>query len=113
MAKETNMMPIDGKKLESAFKRRGIPMTQASQEIGFATSYLGNCVALGRIRKAAVHTLKSLYNIEYNDIAPNHEPEEAPKQPEKQVGESGIDYEKMYRMIYCAVYEAFKKALAE
>lgn len=108
MAKETNMMPIDGKKFESALKRRGIPMQQASREIGFASSYLGNCVALGRIRKAAVHTLKSLYNIEYNDIAPDSKTEEK-HEPTNPV----IDYGMMYKTIYGAVYEAVKKALAE
>ena len=104
---------IDGKKLRAELKKRALIAAEVSNEIGYSGTYIKNACDSGKIRLAAVHSLKSLYNIEYNDIAPNHEPEEAPKQPEKQVGESGIDYEKMYRMIYCAVYEAFKKALTE
>lgn len=99
---------IDGEKLRAELKKRALIAADVSHEIGYSGTYIKNACDSGKIRLAAAHMLKSLYNIEYDDIAPDSETEEK-HEPTTPV----IDYEKMYRMIYCAVYEAVKKALTE
>lgn len=106
------MEQIDGKKLEKILSERGIGRKEASVEIGFSEYFIGNCILRNTMNTSAIKGLELRYNIKPDDFVIHEEKEEViePEKPERAVL---LDYEKLYQTIYCAVYEAVKKAWSE
>lgn len=106
---KTTLVEIDGEKLERLISKRGLSLREASEEIGYSRWFLSNCKSRGVINKSALIGLQSKLNVTYEDLK-KEEPEiikvlkEEPK-----AEETGIDYERLWKVIYTAT----KKAMEE
>lgn len=112
----TTMKKIDGKKLSNELQKRGLTKAGASKELGYSSVFMNNACARNVINTPATLLLEKLYNIKYEDYAPDKE-EESAVEPVKTVHEEPVIsddfYNKMYKLVYSAVYEAVKKAWSE
>lgn len=98
---------VDGTRLQTALKRRGITMRQASQEMGYADSYLSyGCTKAGHLLPSVVIMLEKLYGIkqEEYEVKPEATEEAKPVVP-------SFDMNELYKTIYTAVFNATKEAL--
>ena len=112
--------PINGELLRAEFKTRGVMLTDASVKIGYDELYLSKAIRQGLMPKSVMLLIQAMYNIDpeiYRVKAVEAEPE---KEVETAVVEvvqhSGLtddDLEKLYKVIYSAVYKATKRALEE
>lgn len=120
MPKE-NRYPIDKEKFRKEITRRGLSLTEASLEIGRASSYLSNIICEGNINKATITVLEKLYNLHYEaykqtESVPESAQTETSEEPPK--GQMTFQLPSMtkdefWKVIYTAVYEAVKKAWSE
>ena len=106
-----NYVNIDSKKLKDIFYKRGLTYQEVSQAIGFEDSFISNVLKSEKLNQPAAKLLKLVYNIEPAEYELCDEPEpviESEKIVEPQVG--SMDYDKLYQVVYSAVYEAIKMA---
>ena len=97
-------MKIDGAKLTAELQKRGVTKGKASEEIGMNPNYLASATHAGGISRVAVIALQKVYNIDPESYELKDEPDDD-KPDEK------LDDDKLYRIIYTAVYNAMKVAL--
>ena len=71
---------------------------------------ISECLRRERFTGAAVAALKTMYNINPEDYAPD-EPAESAPEPAAPV--DPINYDKLYNIVFHAVYEAMKKVWNE
>ena len=114
--KNNNMVRIDGEKLRKAIESRGLIMSDASEELGFNRMFISNCRNRGQMSRYAMVALQSRFGIPTEEYMVKDKPEiikviaeEPVQQPE--VKTEPIDYERLWKVIYTASFEAFKKAL--
>lgn len=114
----TNQINIDGEKLAEILKERGLMATKVSAEIGYHPSAISRCVKAGHMAKNMAKSIELRYGIACDKFVI---PEEK-KQPEQASFDlvidekktaDPIDYEKLWKVIYTATYEAMKKAWNE
>ena len=98
---------IDGAKLTAELKKRGVTKAKASEEIGMSANYLAACTHKGIMSAVGSIALQKVYGIEPEDYAVEDEPEVVEEPPAE------FDEDKLYRVIYTAVYNAMKIALNE
>lgn len=116
MRRDATMKTIDGKKLNNELRKRELTKAGVSQELGYSPVFISNACARNVINTPATLLLEKLYNIKYEDYAPDKEENESElnESVSKEVSVIPEDfYDKMYQMIYSAVYEAVKKAWSE
>lgn len=109
---------INGDALRNEFKIRKITLVEASLKLGYDASYLSHAVRDGLIRRSAMLLIQAMYNIDPDIYVVKEEPkvEEAKAEVVEVVQHSGLtddDFQKLYKVIYSAVYEATKRALSE
>ena len=68
-------LTIDGQRLTEALAKRKLMITHASKEIGFAASYLTDCVSRNKIPEYAMILITKCFNITYDEIKPLDKPE--------------------------------------
>lgn len=114
------MVVVDGKKLEEAFKKRGLDSKEVALELGFSRQYFKNAIYGNRnINGQAAAMLKKLYNMdrsEYEKVDEPDEPEieeaiDIPEEAEFKINHDrelkiGFDYDKLYEVIFKAVSDA-------
>jgi len=105
---KTTLVEIDGEKLEKVVTKRGLSLREASEEIGYSRWFLSNCKSRGVINKSALIGLQSKLNVSYEDLK-KEEPEIIKALKEEPKEEAGIDYERLWKVIYTAT----KKAMEE
>lgn len=119
------MVVVDGKKLEEAFKKRGLDSKEVAIELGFSRQYFKNAIYGNRnINGQAAAMLKKLYNMdrsEYEKVDEPDEPEieeaiDIPEEAEFNINHDrelkiGLDYDKLYQTVYAATYAAFDQVL--
>lgn len=112
--KRNNMMPIDPERLRNELKKRGLSIGGAGIEIGYSANYMNNNLSRKNISHAGIVAMEKVFNLKYDDYKPIQEAPtdyafrdvvEAPADP--------IDYDRLYKTIYAAVYEAMKKVWNE
>lgn len=96
----TVSIAIDGDKLKSIFRRKGIYLKDASRELGYDISYLSSVCTANKIGKPAIISLEKIFDIKFEEYAP-HKDEET----------SGND--KLLADIRVMVYDTVKQALKE
>lgn len=108
---------INGEALRAEFKARGVTLMDASIKIGYEASYLSKTIRQGLMPKSTMLLIQAMFNIDPEIYRVKPEPE---KNVETSVVEvvqhSGLtddDLEKLYKVIYSAVYKATKRALEE
>lgn len=107
--------PISGEALRAEFKARGVTLLGASAKIGYESSYLSKAIRQGLMPKSTMLLIQAMYNIDPEIyLVKEDEPVEA--HVVEVVQHSGLtddDLEKLYKVIYSAVYKATKRALEE
>lgn len=112
----SNQVKINGQALAKILKERGLAVTRVSEEIGYHFSNLGRCIKTNQMSKNMAMGIELRYGISRDKFVI---PEEKPEQMEIEiVAAEGkhtdpIDYEKLWKVIYTATYEATKKAWSE
>lgn len=109
---------INGDALRNEFKIRKITLIDASLKLGYDASYLSHAVRDGLMRRSAMLLIQAMYNIDPDIYVVKEEPkaEEVKAEVVEVVQHSGLtddDLEKLYKVIYSAVYKATKRALEE
>ena len=109
---------IDGEALRREFRVRNVWLKDASANLGYDPSYLSKASKVGRISKSAMLLIQAMYNINPDIYVVKEEPksEEVKAEVVEVVQHSGLtddDLQKLYKVIYTAVYEATKRALSE
>lgn len=117
---EMKKITISKEKLYEALAKRNLTSAEVSRELGFSDWYLCNCAGRGYLTMPGVKGLERVFGIirqEY-EVYPEEEVtlmnDEVPKSFDGD-GEADlvIDYEKLGKVIFEAVYQAVKKAWAE
>lgn len=89
----------------------------ASIKIGYEASYLSKATRQGLMPKSTMLLIQAMYNIDPEIYRAKAEPEEKVETSVVEVVQhSGLtddDLEKLYKVIYSAVYKATKRALEE
>lgn len=113
MGTNQTMIEIDGEKLRAEIFKRGLTFANASKELGHANTYIGNVIARGLIPSHAAILLKSLYNIDLDSYKKPEIYHQESFIEKLQQQEPILDYDRLWKVIYTAVYEAIKKARTE
>lgn len=116
--KTNSMVAINGNKLQNAIESRGMTMSYASEQLGYNRMFFTNCKCRGAMNRSAIISLQNRFGIPLDDYKIEEKPEiiKAIEEPVKEVVEQKveqIDYERLWKVIYTASFEAFKKALEE
>lgn len=106
--KGTEMVEVNFGKLKEQFKKRGLNSSKAGVELGYSANYFANVRARGKMSKSATILLDRVYGIKESDYVVQDEQEVKVEAISPQ-----IDYDKLYEVIYSAVYQATKMALKE
>lgn len=107
---------INGEVLRAEFKARGVTLMDASIKIGYEASYLSKATRDGLMPKSTMLLLQAMYNIDPEIYRVKKESEKVETSVVEVVQHSGLtddDLEKLYKVIYSAVYKATKRALEE
>lgn len=107
---------INGEALRAEFKARGVTLQNASIKIGYEASYLSKAIRDGLMPKSTMLLLQAMYNIDPEIYRVKTESEKVETSVVEVVQHSGLtddDLEKLYKVIYSAVYKATKRALEE
>lgn len=115
----SNQIKIDGQALAKILKERGLGVTKVSEEVGYHFSNLGRCIKTNQMSRNMAVGIELRYGIPREKfVIPEEKPEPeqmaidlVPVEQEKPV--DPIDYEKLWKVIYTATYEATKKAWSE
>ena len=109
-----SMIKIDGKKLYNQFKKHGITQLRVCKEVGVNSGYFSNARNRGSLASMMVMLLESQYGIPRDTYV-------IPEVTETQVVEvvpkddffSEENQQKLYKLMYSAMYNAVKRALEE
>ena len=107
---------IDGEKLREELKTRGVTLMDASIKIGYDGSYLSKATRAGMMPKSSMLLIQAMYNIDPDSYRIKDEPIDVETSVVEVVHHTGLtdeDIEKLYKVIYSAVYKATKRALEE
>ena len=118
--KNSTMIEIDGQRLKEILSKRGLTLAEVAREMGYATGFMNNVCSRNVINMTAAKMLNMIYHVpldDYKKPEPPAEPESEFEQltlntEQKQV-EPLIDYERLWKVIYTACYEAVKKVWTE
>lgn len=129
MSKAYNTVKVDSEKFHAVLKKRGLTCTDIAKAMGHAAKYISNKVYKqpGMMLPGDVKFIEAVYNIkpdEYAWVEPVVEAAQPASVPEKKATvispvritnpvQLSVDEEKTYQLIYKAVYDAMKMALAE
>lgn len=82
--------------------------------MGYNLSYIGNTVARNKIAPSGARMLEVLFNIRLEEYAKKQDAT-VEDVVEKTIKEetTAIDYDKLYQIIYAAVYDAVKRVWSE
>lgn len=103
-----NKYDIDGDNLEKELRIRGLNKAKASNKLGFCNSYFSTVISQGFITQRTAKMLEDMLNIKKESYIKQNLVEEPPENDA-----DDLDYHKLYRVIYGAVYQAMKRALSE
>ena len=132
-----NMIEVDGMKLRNILCERKLSASYVSREMGYNDNMISHICNANKVSKPAMKMLELRFNITYDDIKPDEpepEPEEEKEVPtigevvegmdknqrlvcdylvETASKQRGIDYDKLYEVIFSAAYKGMKQALTE
>lgn len=103
------MVAIDKEKLQRCFKRRGVTQVEVQRIIGVGTTYFSSSFETNRISMLVADALEAKFNIKKEEYAPE---EITVPVSESVASLTEEDWERLYKVIYSATYEAMKRALS-
>ena len=68
MGRYHDRIDIDGEKLRTEIKKRGMTGKEVSEELGLSTGYISDCICDGKIRKIVLMGLETKFGITYEDL---------------------------------------------
>lgn len=109
---------INGEALRLELRKRGLLGVTVSKAIGYDQTYISHAIKDNRVARSAVLLLQTMYNINPDIYVVKEEPKTEEVKAEvaevvQHVGLTDDDFQKLYKVIYTAVYEATKRALSE
>lgn len=112
---KSNLLQIDGLRLENAILKKGYSLQDASRKLGYSKYFLNNCKNRNTMNNSCVVMLDSMFGISFDDIK-KYEPEiikALEEEPAEAVSEKAdcIDYERLCKVIYTATKKAITEAL--
>ena len=108
------MYPVDKAKLYRLLEKRNLTAKEVSIELGYSRFFLSNCAGRGVINTPSAKMLEKLFNIRPEDYAPDPTETETPQiLEEMREVRDLIDYDRLERAIYAAVYQAIKAIEAD
>lgn len=114
-SRKTNIAEINGEILGKELKKRKIPFSVASINIGFDESYISKAIRSNRISKSAVKLIQMIYGIDADIYIVKEElavkDEQQVVEIVQSVGMTDEVKKDLYKIIYSATYEAMKRAL--
>lgn len=106
------MVTIDGQKLNELIEETGKSISKISRELGHSDGVLRMAIKRGTLAVSDVVLLESKFKIKRNLYVISQD-----KEPEAEVNTDTVFTDdalnSLYKIIYSAVYNAFKKALEE
>lgn len=110
-----NMIKIDGDKLYEQFKERGITPAKICKDIGVNGGYFSNAKHRGSLANMMIVLLESRYGIprECYVIKEEVEPTVVEVVTANNDFFSEENQQKLYKLVYSAMYSAMKRALSE
>ena len=110
MARKSNCVKIDGKRLKDFLHKKNISLREASISCGFEDSYFSMYTRNNKLPAYAIKLLESVYDIDLSDfIMPIETVNSQTIVDDRKITLS----ENTLTQIYLAVYEAMKRALTE
>lgn len=106
------MIQIERNLLEEELKKRSLNQRDVSRKLGHGPGYINDALNRGRISKSAALVLKIYYDIDpdsYIRKEPQKPKEESAPELENVGGGNGLDYNRLHKIIYSAVYMAMKR----
>ena len=121
----TATMPVDGNKLYSELRKRGITASEASREIGYSSNIIGLVKHRGKATKSMLILLRQVYGIEYDKIkSDTSEVEESPRKFEEGIRQEFYEIiteavtaiisehkDEIYKIAYAAAQAAIETSL--
>ena len=104
-----NTIPINGDKLRAEIYKRNYSLSSAGAEIGFSENFFVKNCKLNRLSQSHIIVIEKVLGIPFEAYKATPEPE----LPNVKTVPAPLDYERLYKVIYSAVYEAVKKAWSE
>ena len=107
---------IDGQKLKLLIAAKGMNQREASEAIGNGRSFISSACGYGTMSLKAALAIEAILGIKRSDfeiVEPEITEESEPTENASNLPPDGIDYDKLYKTIYAAVYNATKEAWKE
>ena len=121
MAKD-NYLNIDADAFKSAIKATGITLDDLSRKMRYGHSTLSAKIRNGRFTSQDAMLVEMIVGVPFEAYEKKPKHDTTPKVTQMQIETSiervldnwnPIDYERLYKVIYSATYEAMKQALTE
>ena len=111
----SNVVKIDGEKLYTQIRERGITPTKICTDIGVNSGYLSNAKHRGVLSNVMVVLLESRYGIPRDSYVIKDEVESSVVEVVTADNDffSEENQQKLYKLVYSAVYSAMSRALSE
>lgn len=107
---------IDGQKLKLLIAAKGMNQREASEAIGNGRSFISSACRYGTMSLKAALAIEAILGIKRSDfeiVEPEITEEPEPVKIAPILASDGIDFDKLYKTIYTAVYNATKDAWKE
>ncbi len=109
-----NMIKIDSDKLYQQIKERGLTPVKICRDVGVNTGYFSNAKSRGTIANMMIVLLESRYGIPRDTYVVTEEEEvNVVEVVQHDDFFSEENQQKLYKLVYSAVYNAMKRALSE
>ena len=110
----TTMFYINPEKLNQEFKKRNLNLTEVAKEIGVTQSAITQALKRKSMAKAWAATIDHCFRIPPESYDFNNKGGDVKKvELEVKRPQTGIDYDKLYKTIYTAAFNAMKQAWGE
>ena len=106
------MIQIESTLLEEELKKRNLNKRDVSRKLGHGPGYISDALNRRRISESASLVLKIYYDIDpesYTRKEPQKQKAETTPELENVGGGNGLDYNRLHKIIYSAVYMALKR----
>lgn len=105
---------INPDKFNLILAQRGLKKGDLAEEMGHGRNYFSDIIRRRTMSRPAVVYLQRHYNIDPKEYqAVEEEPVENTKDSKPEIPVTELTDKQLYRVIYCAVYHATKRAMEE
>lgn len=99
---------ISGERLKTEIYKKNLTLAEAGKQIGVSHGFFNSCIERGTMRQTYALLVENVIGIPVERFQ-----RVEPELPKVKSEPATLDYERLYKVIYSATYEAMKKALEE